>query len=400
MKQTWRWFGPCDQVSIADIQQAGATGIVTALHHVPAGDVWTLQEIEQRKSEIAQSSPPSSLGWDVIESLPVSEDIKLQSGDWRQHIENYMISLQNIATAGITTVCYNFMPVLDWTRTDLSYLLPNGARCMRFDIIDFAAFDLFILERTGSINDYSDHIIENAQTRHMEMTEEAKRQLVENIICGLPGDAEDFTLDDIRRNLDAYSGIDEEALRNNLIAFLKLVVPLAQDLGIRLCCHPDDPPTPLLGLPRIVSTEDQMRRILDAIDLPANGLTFCTGSLAARPDNDLPGMIERFGDRIHFLHLRDVVRETDEISGSFYESEHLGGNSDMVAIVQATLSQERYRQAIGREDISIPFRPDHGLEILDDLIRGAQPGYPAIGRLKGLAELRGVITALEATASE
>ncbi len=396
MKQTWRWFGPCDTVSIADIRQAGAEGIVTALHHVPTGETWTTSEIERRKNDIGDAGRAGHLRWVVVESLPVSDDIKLQAGDWRQHIDNYKASLRNLATAGVEVICYNFMPVLDWTRTDLAHSLPDGARCMRFDTVDFAAFDLFILKRRGADEDYSDEVASAARIRDKEMDDAAKKALVDNILCGLPGAAESVALDDIRRSLEIYSGVDERVLRGNFTAFLEEVVPVAQALGLRLCCHPDDPPTPLLGLPRIMSTERQMRAMLDAVDLPANGLTFCTGSLAARPDNDLPAMIDRLGERIHFLHLRDVVRETDEIGGSFYESEHLGGNSDMVAIVQAVLREEARRKADGRADASIPFRPDHGLDILDDLTRGAQPGYPAIGRLKGLAELRGIATALDA----
>ncbi len=396
MRQTWRWFGTHDRVSIADIRQAGAEGIVTALHHVPTGEIWTRAEIERRKSEIADAENVGSLGWEVVESLPVSEDIKLQTGAWRHHMENYKTSLRNLAAAGIKTVCYNFMPVLDWTRTDLAYRLPTGARCMRFDVVDFAAFDLFVLKRQGAGDDYSSEILAKAERRNAELSDTARKALVDNIVCGLPGAAESFDLNDIRQCLENYADVDETALRGNFTAFLEEVAPVAQSLGLRLCCHPDDPPIPLLGLPRIMSTERQLRKILDAVDLPANGLTFCTGSLAARPDNDLPAMIGRLGSRIHFLHLRDVVRESYDIGGSFHESEHLGGNTDMIAVAQAVLCEERRRKQNGRDDASIPFRPDHGIDILDDLTRNAQPGYPAIGRLKGLAELRGVITALEA----
>ena len=389
VKQSWRWFGPRDQVSLAEIRQAGADGIVTALHHIEAGQVWTSEEIRRRTSEVESGG----FKWIVAESLPVSEDIKLQTGEWRTHIENYKASLANLADANIHIICYNFMPVLDWTRTDLSHELPNGARCMRFDNLDFAAFDLFILKR--STCDYSQETRERAEHRFAAMDDQARKGLTETILCGLPGAVGGYTLDDLDHYLAAYAGFDEQRLRDNLIAFLEMVVPCAQAHGLRLCCHPDDPPRPLLGLPRIMSTESHLRDVLEAVDRPANGLTFCTGSLAARGDNDLPGMIERLGERIHFLHLRDVVRESDRIDGSFHESAHLDGDTDMVACIHAILMEEARRRRAGRRDASIPFRPDHGHDILDDVNRSAQPGYPAIGRLKGLAELRGVIAGLE-----
>lgn len=397
MEQTWRWFGPQDRVSIADVAQAGATGIVTALHHVPSGEIWSAEEIAGRQAEIATMPDGQSSGlvWSVVESLPVSEDIKKQRGDWRAHIETYKQSMKNLAAAGIEVICYNFMPVLDWTRTDLGWRLPNGATCMRFDLIDFAAFDLHVLKRSGAMSDYDDALKDIAARRHAEMSGDDIEQLAANIVFGLPGAAEKFSLEDVRTHLSEYANISEETLRQHLFDFLSEVAPLAQELGLRLCCHPDDPPFPLLGLPRIMSTEAHYKMVMDAVDIRASGITLCTGSLGARPDNDLPGMMERLGDRVHFLHLRNVQRESGDVRGSFYEAEHLGGDTDMVAVVAAALKEEARRKAVGRADWSIPFRPDHGQDILDDLGRRAQPGYPSIGRLKGLAELRGIIAALE-----
>lgn len=396
MKQTWRWFGPQDRVSIDDIRQAGAEGVVSALHHVATGAVWTPEAIAQRQAEIAamRDGSPSTLDWAVAESLPVSEDIKKQSGNWRGHLDAWRISLRNLAAAGIETICYNFMPVLDWTRTDLAWRLPSGATCMRFDLTDFAAFDLHILARPGAVADYDAALREAARRRFAAMSEAARDRLARDVVFGLPGAAEHFTLDDVRAHLADYAGIDADQLRANLIDFLGAVVPVAEDLGVRLCCHPDDPPVPLLGLPRVMSTEADYAAILRAVDSPANGITLCSGSLGARPDNDLPGMMARLGDRVHFLHLRNVKRETAAIRGSFHEAGHLEGDTDMVALIGAALREEARRRATGRADWSIPLRPDHGQDILDDLTRQAQPGYPAIGRLKGLAELRGIITAL------
>ncbi|MCR9273617.1 MULTISPECIES: mannonate dehydratase [Mameliella] len=396
MKQTWRWFGPKDLVTTDDVAQAGAEGIVSALHHVPTGTVWSRDEIAKRQAEIARLSDgsPSGLDWAVVESLPVSEDIKKQQGDWRQHIANYKESLHNLAASGLEVICYNFMPVLDWTRTDLAWRLPSGATCMRFDLTDFAAFDLHILARDGAREDYDAGLQEAAARRFAAMTDEAKEALAGNVVYGLPGAAERFSLEDVRAHLAEYAAMSEATLRGHLVDFLSEVAPVAQELGLRLCCHPDDPPFPLLGLPRIMSTEAQYRAVMEAVDLPANGITLCSGSLGARPDNDLPGMMERLGDRVHFLHLRNVKRETTVVRGSFHEAEHLGGDTDMVALVEAALREEARRKAAGRSDWSIPFRPDHGQDILDDLGRKAQPGYPSIGRLKGLAELRGIIAAL------
>lgn len=400
MRQTWRWFGPKDLVSIDAVTQAGAAGIVTALHHVPPGTVWTPEAIAQRQAEVSRrcDGSASGLAWEVVESLPVSEDIKTQSGAWRAHLEAYRHSLRHLAAAGIEVICYNFMPVLDWTRTDLAWRLPNGATCMRFDLTDFAAFDLFLLKRPGAEDSYDPALRETAAQRFAEMTQAQAAQLVRTVAFGLPGAAETLSLEDVRAHLDRYAAISTEKLRAHLIDFLSEVVPTAEALGLRLCCHPDDPPFPLLGLPRIMSTESDYSAVMRAVDLPSNGITLCSGSLGARADADLPGMMDRWGGRVHFLHLRNVTRESTQIPGSFHEAEHLGGDTDMVALIAAALREEARRKAEGRRDCSIPFRPDHGQDMLDDLTRRAQPGYPAIGRLKGLAELRGVIAALSHSA--
>ncbi|AXS39715.1 mannonate dehydratase [Breoghania sp. L-A4] len=401
MRQTWRWFGPRDLVSIDDMLQAGVEGVVSALHHVPTGAVWTPEEIAQRQYDISvmKDGTPSGLRWEVVESLPVSEDIKKQQGDWRAHITAYKESLRNLAAAGIEVICYNFMPVLDWTRTDLAWRLPNGATCMRFDYADFAAFDIHILGRAGAAAEFPADIAEEAGRRFAAMDETTRQALATNVVFGLPGAAEHFTLDDVRRQIGEYATVSADRLRSHFVAFLEEVVPVAEELGIRLCCHPDDPPFGLLGLPRVMSTEADFTAILDAVPSAASGITLCSGSLGARPDNDLPGMMRRLGGRVHFLHLRNVTRETDGLRGSFHEAEHLGGDTDMVALVAAALDEEAARRAAGRPDHAIPMRPDHGQDILDDLGRRGQPGYPAIGRLKGLAELRGIMTALSHPAS-
>jgi mannonate dehydratase len=396
MRQTWRWFGPKDLVSVDDMLQAGVEGVVSALHHVPTGAVWEPAEIERRKEQIAHRSDGSSSGlrWEVVESLPVSEDIKKQRGDWRAHVDNYRQSLRNLAAAGIEVLCYNFMPVLDWTRTDLAYRVAHGGTCMRFDLADFAAFDLHILKRRGATEDYPLDLTEEAERRFAGMDDARRRQLAGNVAFGLPGAAETLTLDELRAHLDEYGAITADTLRGHFIAFLEEVVPVAEEVGIRMCCHPDDPPFSLLGLPRIMSTEADFATLMTAVDRNANGITLCSGSLGARPDNDLPGMMRRLGDRVHFLHLRNVARETPAIRGSFHEAERRGGEADRVALIAAVVAGERRREALGRADAVIPMRPDHGQDILDDLTRSAQPGYPSIGRLKGLAELRGIMTAL------
>jgi mannonate dehydratase len=397
LRQTWRWFGPADLTSIDDITQVGAAGVVSALHHVPNGVVWSPEEIAKRHREIGtrKDGTASGLTWDVVESLPVTEDMKKQKGDWRAHIENYKISMRNLRDSGVEVICYNFMPVLDWTRTDLRWTLANGGSCMRFDIHDFAAFDIHILERAGAGADYSNAIADEAGRRFAGMDEAGKKILARNVTMGLPGSTESMSLDDVRAHLDEYGAISAERLRANFVDFLEAVVPTAEDLGVRLCCHPDDPPFALLGLPRVMSTEADYKIMLDAVDSAANGMTLCSGSLGARPDNDLPGIMGRLGHKVHFLHLRNVKRDSDDIVGSFYEAEHLAGDTDMVALIAAIVREEKRRKADGRSDHTIPMRPDHGQDILDDLGRRSQPGYPTIGRMKGLAELRGVMTALE-----
>ncbi|AUG55800.1 mannonate dehydratase [Thalassospira marina] len=396
MKQTWRWFGPRDLVSIDDICQAGAEGVVSALHHIPSGAVWSPAEIAKRQAEIAtmKDGAPSGLKWDVVESLPVSEAIKKQEGPWRDHIDAYKQSLRNLAAAGIDIVCYNFMPVLDWTRTHLNWRLPNGATCMRFDLTDFVAFDRYILARPGASEGYDAALLAQAEERFAKMDDDRRAQLTRTVAFGLPGSVEQLTLDDLRGLLASYAGIHAEKLRQHLIDFLAEVVPVAREVGIRMCCHPDDPPFELLGLPRIMSTEDDYRRIVEAVDLPENGITLCSGSLGVRAENDLPGMMKRLGHRVHFIHLRNTLRESEGLPCSFHEAEHLGGDTNMVDLIEAILAEETKRKAAGRADCNIPFRPDHGQDILDDLNRQGQPGYPAIGRLKGLAELRGIMTAL------
>jgi len=397
MRQTWRWFGPKDTCSVNDMLQAGVEGVVSALHHVATGALWTPGEIAKRQAEMSRMADgaPSGLTWEVVESLPVSEAIKKQKGDWRAHIETWKASLHNLSAAGTQVICYNFMPVLDWTRTDLAWRLPHGGTAMRFDLADFAAFDIHILARPGAAEDFPPEVVAEAARRHAAMTDADRQKLLANLVFGLPGAAENFTLADVRQHLAEYDALPATTMRQHLIDFLAEVTPVAQNLGLRLCCHPDDPPFPLLGLPRVMSTEADYNAVLQAVDLPANGVTLCSGSLGARADNDLPGMMQRLGPRVHFLHLRNVLRDTDTLPCSFYEAEHLGGGTDMVATIAAVLTEERRRRAEGRTDWNIPMRPDHGQDILDDLGRKSQPGYPSIGRLKGLAELRGIMTALD-----
>jgi mannonate dehydratase len=390
MRHVWRWFGPVDKVSVRDAAQAGAQGIVSALHHVPTGTAWTAEEIAKRQSAIRAGG----LEWDLVESIPVSESIKTMSGPWKAHIAAWQESLRQLAGAGIFTVCYNFMPVLDWTRTDLRWETADGARAMRFDLVDFVAFDLCLLQRPGAGDDYPADLLEAARSRFAAMSEANKAALSRNIGAGLPGSADGYTLAELREALARYAAIDAQRLRANLVAFLSEVAPVAEQFGMRLCAHGDDPPWPLLGLPRILSTEADYRHMLGAVDILANGVTLCTGSLGARPDNDLPALARAFAPRIHFVHLRNVRRDSEATPCSFYEDQHLEGQTDMVAVIAALLDEERRRAAEGRPDREIFMRPDHGQEILDDLSRGAQPGYPAIGRLKGLAELRGIERAL------
>ena len=390
MKHTWRWFGPVDKVSVRDAAQAGAEGIVSALHHIETGAVWPVDEIDKRHQEIKQGG----LYWDVVESVPVSEDIKTQTGYWKAHIANWQETLRRLSVSGIRTVCYNFMPVLDWTRTDLRWETRHGAKAMRFDLTDFAAFDIDILKRPDARDDYPDWLVEEASIRFSEMPDTKIIALGLNIGAGLPGSADGYTLDQLLEKLRTYQGVNRLKLQSNLIDFLSQVVPVAQEVGINLCAHGDDPPWPLLGLPRILSTQADYAHVLGQVDSRANGVTLCTGSLGARDDNDLPFIAKTFADRIHFVHLRNVTRDTDTVPCSFFEDEHLEGGTDMVAVIAVLLEEEKRRRVEGREDHRIAMRPDHGQEILDDLSRGAQPGYPAIGRLKGLAELRGIERAL------
>jgi mannonate dehydratase len=386
MKHTWRWFGPVDKVTVRDAAQAGAEGIVSALHHIATGSVWPVDEIRKRHEEIKAGG----LYWDVVESVPVSEEIKTQTSDWKDHVANWQETLRRLSATGIRTVCYNFMPVLDWTRTDLRWETRHGAKAMRFDLTDFAAFDIHILKRPDAKNDYPEWLIDDAAKRFADMPGTKITALGKNIGAGLPGSADGYTLEQLLEKLRTYQGIDRTKLQSNLIDFLSQVVPVAEEVGINICAHGDDPPWPLLGLPRILSTEDDYAHMLKQVDSRANGVTLCTGSLGARADNDLPFIAKRFADRIHFVHLRNVTRDTDTVPCSFFEDEHLEGGTDMVAVIAALLAEEKKRKQEGREDHRIAMRPDHGQEILDDLTRGAQPGYPAIGRLKGLAELRGI----------
>ena len=389
MEQTWRWFGPRDPVPLAHIRQAGATGIVSALHHLPNGAVWPIAEIEKRKGEIQAAG----LTWSVVESVPVSEDIKTRSGDWRAHLQAYGQTIRNLAAYDIRTVCFNFMPVIDWTRTDLAYRLPDGSLSLRFDATEFAAFDLFILRRPGAEAEYTPERIAQAEAAFEAMDQEAQDRLTKTIIAGLPGAEESYTLDMLRAALGRYRGMSKDELRSQLGEFLDAVVPAAEESGARLGIHPDDPPRSLLGLPRIVSTADDARWILGRADSPANGLTLCTGCYGARPDNNLVAMAREFAARIHFLHLRSTRREADP--ETFYEAAHLDGDVDMVGVIREVVLEERRRTNSGRADAAIPMRPDHGHQMLDDIGKRVNPGYSAIGRLKGLAELRGVARAVE-----
>jgi len=392
MRESWRWFGPDDPVTIADIRQTGATDIVSALHSIPTGDIWSIEAIQAHKHLIEEENVEKSpLHWTVVESIPVHEDVKLGLSGCEKYIENWATSMENLSQCGIKTICYNFMPVIDWTRTDLNYKLPNGAYALRFDQKKFAAFDLFILKRKHAESDYSAEEISAAKEIFAGMDIDERAQLTENIIAGLPGKMTGaYGLDDFRIMLEKYQGIDSNKLRQNLYSFLEYVLPRAEACGVNLAIHPDDPPRDMLGLPRIICTADDLDILFAAQPSPANGITLCVGTYSSRPDNDLPAMAKQFGPRIHFSHLRGVSRDPDE-QRSFYEASHLDSDINMVAVIQELLNEESRRGSEGEE---IFIRPDHGFQMMDDIGKKVNPGYSTIGRMKGLAEIRGVIRAL------
>ena len=382
-EQTWRWFGHYDTTTLDEIKQTGATGIVTALHEIPIGTVWPVDKINAHKKKIEDTG----FRWSVVESVPIHEDVKRQRGNFQTWIENYKQSIRNLGQCGIDTICYNFMPVLDWTRTDLQHPFSDGSTGLRFNEIAFAAFDIFILKRKGAKDEYEDQTLQAAREYAENLSDQETEKLTKTILAGLPGSEEGYSYEEFREMLSTYDGISAQDLQSNLIYFLKEIIPVAEEAGVRMAIHPDDPPFPLFGLPRVVSTEEYAKAVIEAVDSPFNGLTFCTGSYGARADNDLPKMIESLGHRINFVHLRSVQRESGR---SFHEANHLEGDGNLVEVMKALINEQHRRKEEGRSDLNMPYRPDHGHQMLDDLKKESFPGYSCIGRMKGLAELRGL----------